>query len=106
MAATEAGMTSALVHASVRENARYDVAWTIGSIQGLIVCAVLLFVAPLVARLFGEERAAPGAPHGTKFACKPTNGGSLLRRYLGPNLPRNGAAAHLMYTKPRRLAEV
>jgi PST family polysaccharide transporter len=59
MAATETGMTSALVQASVREQAHYDVAWTIGSIRGLIVCAVLLFAAPLVARLFGEERAAP-----------------------------------------------
>ena len=59
MAATETGMTSALVQASVREQEHYDVAWTIGSIRGLIVCAVLLFAAPLIARLFGEERAAP-----------------------------------------------
>jgi lipopolysaccharide exporter len=59
MAATETGMTSALVQASVREQVHYDVAWTIGSIRGLIVCAALLFAAPLVARLFGEERAAP-----------------------------------------------
>jgi len=59
MAATETGMTSALVQASVREQAHYDVAWTVGSIRGLIVCGALLFAAPLVARLFGEERAAP-----------------------------------------------
>ncbi len=58
MTATETGMTSALVQASVREQAHYDVAWTVGFLRGLIVCAVLLLAAPLVARLFGEERAA------------------------------------------------
>jgi lipopolysaccharide exporter len=59
MTATETGMTSALVQASVREQAHYDVAWTVGFLRGLIVCVVLLLAAPLVARLFGEERAAP-----------------------------------------------
>jgi len=41
----------------VREQAHYDVAWTIGFLRGLLVCAVLLLAAPLVARLFGEEDA-------------------------------------------------
>jgi O-antigen/teichoic acid export membrane protein len=59
MTATETGMTSALVQASVREQAHYDVAWTVGFLRGLVVCSVLLLAAPLVARLFGEERAAP-----------------------------------------------
>jgi len=59
MTATETGMTSALVQASVREQAHYDVAWTVGFLRGLIVCVVLLLAAPLVARLFGEARAAP-----------------------------------------------
>jgi O-antigen/teichoic acid export membrane protein len=59
MTATETGMTSALVQASEREQAHYDVAWTIGVMRGLVVCVVLLLAAPLVARLFGEERAAP-----------------------------------------------
>jgi lipopolysaccharide exporter len=59
MTATETGMTSALVQASAREQAHYDVAWTVGFLRGLIVCIVLLLAAPLVARLFGEERAAP-----------------------------------------------
>lgn len=59
MTATETGMTSALVQASVREQAHYDVAWTVGFLRGLIVCAALLLAAPLVARLFGAERAAP-----------------------------------------------
>jgi len=58
MTATETGMTSALVQASSREQAHYDVAWTVGFLRGLIVCSVLLLAAPLVARLFGEERAA------------------------------------------------
>jgi O-antigen/teichoic acid export membrane protein len=59
MAATETGMTNALVQSQVREQAHYDVAWTIGFFRGLIVCLVLLLAAPLVARLFGAERAAP-----------------------------------------------
>ena len=59
MTATETGMTSALVQAPDREQAHYDAAWTIGATRGLIVCAVLLLTAPLVARLFGEEDAAP-----------------------------------------------
>src|SRR3984957_12329536 len=59
MTATETGMTSALVQASEREQAHYDIAWTVGILRGLIVCVVLLLAAPLVARLFGEERAAP-----------------------------------------------
>ena len=59
MAATETGMTNALVQSQVREQAHYDVAWTVGFLRGLVVCVVLLLAAPLVARLFGEERAAP-----------------------------------------------
>jgi O-antigen/teichoic acid export membrane protein len=59
MTATETGMTSALVQAPVREQAHYDAAWTIGASRGLLVTIVLLFAAPLVARLFGEEQAAP-----------------------------------------------
>jgi lipopolysaccharide exporter len=59
MAATETGMTNALVQSQVREQAHYDVAWTIGVLRGLIVCVLLLLAAPLIARLFGEERAAP-----------------------------------------------
>ena len=59
MTATETGMTSALVQASEREQAHYDIAWTVGILRGLIVCVALLLAAPLVARLFGEERAAP-----------------------------------------------
>jgi O-antigen/teichoic acid export membrane protein len=58
MTATETGMTSALVQASVREQAHYDVAWTIGAMRGAIVCAVIFVTAPLVARVFGEEHAA------------------------------------------------
>jgi len=58
MAATETGMTNALVQSQVREQAHYDVAWTVGFLRGLIVCLGLLLAAPLVARLFGEERAA------------------------------------------------
>jgi lipopolysaccharide exporter len=59
MTATETGMTSALVQASEREQAHYDIAWTVGILRGLLVCVALLLAAPLVARLFGEERAAP-----------------------------------------------
>jgi lipopolysaccharide exporter len=59
MAATETGMTNALVQSQVREQSHYDVAWTVGFLRGLIVCVALLLAAPLVARLFGEERAAP-----------------------------------------------
>src|ERR1700722_16744374 len=59
MTATETGMTSALVQASEREQAHYDIAWTVGILRGLIVCVALVLAAPLVARLFGEERAAP-----------------------------------------------
>jgi len=47
------------VQASEREQAHYDIAWTVGILRGLIVCVALLLAAPLVARLFGEERAAP-----------------------------------------------
>jgi lipopolysaccharide exporter len=59
MTATETGMTSALVQASEREQAHYDIAWTVGILRGLLVCVALLLAAPLVARLFGAERAAP-----------------------------------------------
>jgi O-antigen/teichoic acid export membrane protein len=59
MTATETGMTSALVQAAEREQAHYDIAWTVGILRGLLVCVALLLAAPLVARLFGEERAAP-----------------------------------------------
>jgi O-antigen/teichoic acid export membrane protein len=57
MAATETGMTSALVQASAREQNHYDVAWTIGSLRGLLVCGVLVIAAPLVAAAFGDEDA-------------------------------------------------
>jgi O-antigen/teichoic acid export membrane protein len=59
MTATDTGMTSALVQASEREQAHYDVAWTIGAMRGALVCAVIFFAAPLIARLFGEADAAP-----------------------------------------------
>jgi O-antigen/teichoic acid export membrane protein len=57
MAATETGMTNALVRASVREQAHYDVAWTIGVLRGLLVCVVLVSAAPVIAALFGDAGA-------------------------------------------------
>jgi len=58
MAATDTGMTTALVQATVRERVHYDVAWTIGFLRGLIVSTALLLAAHLFALLFGDERAA------------------------------------------------
>lgn len=57
MAATETGMNTALVQATVREQDHYDVAWTIGLFRGVAVCLVLVLAAPLIAALFGDERA-------------------------------------------------
>jgi O-antigen/teichoic acid export membrane protein len=58
MFATETGMTNALVQATQRDREHYDVAWTIGLLRGVFVCAVLYVAAPYVARLFGDARAA------------------------------------------------
>jgi O-antigen/teichoic acid export membrane protein len=58
MAATETGMTSALVQTSDRQQSHYDVAWTIGLLRGSIVCASLFVAAPVIADLFGDARAA------------------------------------------------
>jgi len=57
MAATETGMANALVQASEREQAHYDVAWTVGFLRGLLVCGVLVIAAPLISELFGDARA-------------------------------------------------
>jgi PST family polysaccharide transporter len=57
MGATETGMTTAIVQSSVRDDAHYDLAWSINFLRGAIVCLALIAAAPLVARLFDEPRA-------------------------------------------------
>ena len=57
MGATETGMTTAIVQSSVRDQAHYDLAWTINVLRGAIVCITLLLAAPLIARLFDDQRA-------------------------------------------------
>jgi hypothetical protein len=57
MGATETGMTTAIVQASVRDEGHYDLAWTINVLRGALVCLVSLLTAPLIARLFDDPRA-------------------------------------------------
>ena len=57
MGATETGMTTAIVQSSVRDDAHYDLAWSINLLRGAIVCVALMLAAPLIARLFDDPRA-------------------------------------------------
>lgn len=57
MGATETGMTAAIVQSSVRDEAHYDLAWTINVLRGAVVCLVLMLAAPLIAGLFDDSRA-------------------------------------------------
>ena len=56
--ASELGMVPALVQARAPERRHYDVAWTIGLGRGLFTTAVVLALAPWIAELAGEPRAA------------------------------------------------
>jgi lipopolysaccharide exporter len=56
MGATETGMTQAMVQSSSRDEAHYDLAWTVNVLRGAVVCLILLLAAPLVARLFDDPR--------------------------------------------------
>ena len=57
MTATDTGMSAALVQSAHNEQIHYDVAWTVGLLRGSLVCLALLLAAPLIARLFGNDRA-------------------------------------------------
>jgi lipopolysaccharide exporter len=57
MGATETGMTQAIVQSSVRDEAHYDLAWTVNLLRGSIVCITLMLAAPLIAHLFQDPRA-------------------------------------------------
>jgi len=59
MGATETGMTQAIVQSSVRDDAHYDLAWTINALRGVLVCVTLMLAAPLIARLFDDPHAVP-----------------------------------------------
>jgi PST family polysaccharide transporter len=59
MGATETGMTTAIVQSSDRDEAHYDLAWTINVLRGVLVCVALLLAAPLIARLFDDPHAVP-----------------------------------------------
>jgi O-antigen/teichoic acid export membrane protein len=56
--ATELGMIPALVHSEAPARRDYDVAWSIGFVRGLLTFALVVLVAPWVAELAGEPRAA------------------------------------------------
>jgi O-antigen/teichoic acid export membrane protein len=57
--ASELGMTPALVQAKHPTARHYDVAWTIGLIRGVTTTCLVIALAPWVAELAGEPRAAP-----------------------------------------------
>jgi O-antigen/teichoic acid export membrane protein len=57
MGATETGMTTAMVQSSVRDEAHYDLAWSVNLLRGIIVCAILMLAAPTIAGLFDDPRA-------------------------------------------------
>ncbi len=57
MGATETGMTTAIVQSSVRDEAHYDLAWTVNALRGSVVCLILMLAAPLIAHLFDDTRA-------------------------------------------------
>ncbi len=57
MGATETGMTAAMVQASSRDEGHYDLAWSINTLRGFIVCLTLMLGAPLIARLFHDPNA-------------------------------------------------
>jgi O-antigen/teichoic acid export membrane protein len=55
---TELGMTPALVHYPDVEEVHYNAAWTVNMARALCVSGVLFVVAPAIAGLFAEPRAA------------------------------------------------
>jgi PST family polysaccharide transporter len=57
MGATETGMTTAIVQSGERDDAHYELAWTINFLRGAIVCFALMAAAPLIARLFDDPHA-------------------------------------------------
>jgi len=59
LSVTNFGMLPALVHRPDAREEHYEAAWTIGLIRALAVGVILVAVAPWVAALFGEPRAAP-----------------------------------------------
>lgn len=59
LSVTNFGMLPALVQRPDARREHYEAAWTIGLIRALAVSGILVLVAPWVAELFGEPRAAP-----------------------------------------------
>lgn len=59
LSVTNFGMLPALVQRPDARREHYEAAWTIGLIRALAVGGILVLVAPWVAELFGEPRAAP-----------------------------------------------
>ncbi len=57
MGATETGMTAAIVQSAERDEAHYDLAWSVNLLRGAVVCLALMAAAPLIARLFDDPRA-------------------------------------------------
>ena len=56
--ATEFGMVPALVHAESPQRRQYDVAWSIGLMRGLMASSLVFLLAPWVAEIAREPRAA------------------------------------------------
>ncbi len=56
---TDLGMTAALVQRKDLDERHYDTAWTIGLIRAAFVSLIVYVTAPLVADLYGDERASP-----------------------------------------------
>lgn len=59
LSVTNFGMIPALVQRPDPRREHYEAAWTIGLVRALAVSACLVALAPWVAELFGEPRAAP-----------------------------------------------
>ena len=59
LSVTNFGMLPALVHRPDARREHYEAAWTIGLVRALAVSTILVAVAPWVAELFDEPRAAP-----------------------------------------------
>jgi O-antigen/teichoic acid export membrane protein len=58
LSATDLGLIPSLIQHRAPDRRLYDVAWTVEFIRACAVAGVLLIGAPLVARLFGDPRAA------------------------------------------------
>jgi O-antigen/teichoic acid export membrane protein len=59
MGVSNLGMVQALVQRPSPTEAEYDIAWTVGMLRAALVTAVLVLLAPMAARLFGEPDAGP-----------------------------------------------